>query len=273
MWMRRRGVVARGCRWLDYVPGEAPVWSAVDSDPVKPVLLVRNDPDETFGVAPGALAAAGCDIRSVNMTRRRAVPPPLQEVAAVVVFGGTPNVDQTDRYPYLGTVRSLVREALERGVPYLGVCLGSQILARVLGREVVRAPAREIGFEPIRPTPAAAADRLLAPYTEGDLVVQWHEDTHQLPEGATLLATGDAVEVQAYRVGDLAWGIQFHQELDAVGMRAWIDAAEGEGDLEPAWGKSAATLRSELERHMAAHEERGRDLFRRFGEVAREHGA
>jgi len=240
---------------------------------MKPVLLVRNDEHESFGVAPSALAWAGCDLRTVNMTRDGAILPPLEEVAAVVMFGGTPNVDDTARFPYLAAVRAITHEAVERGQPYLGICLGSQLLARALGREVVRSPEREIGFEPIRPTAEAAEDRLLAPYADGDMVVQWHEDTHELPEGAILLATGDRIAVQAYRVGETAWGIQFHQELDAIGIRAWIDLAEAETNLEAAWGKSARMLRAEAERSMAAHEERGRALFRGFAEVAREHGA
>jgi GMP synthase-like glutamine amidotransferase len=238
---------------------------------MKPVLLVRNDEYETFGVAPGALAAAGCDIRTVNMTAPGAEPPPLEEVAAVVTFGGTVNVDQTDRHPYLAAVRELTREAVERRVPYLGICLGSQLLARALGEPVFKAPVKEVGFTPLRPLPAAKEDRLLSLYEDGDLVFQWHEDTYDLPEGAELLATGDAVPIQAYRVGELAWGIQFHQEVDAHELRWWIDIAEAGSDLEAVWGVTAAELRAQVELHAAAHEERGRELFRRFAEVALEH--
>ncbi|HEX5951439.1 MAG TPA: type 1 glutamine amidotransferase [Actinomycetota bacterium] len=239
---------------------------------MKPVLLVRNDGYETFGVAPGALASAGCDVRTVNMTRREATLPPLEEVAAVVTFGGTANVDQTDRFPYLAAVRDYTGEAVERGVPYLGICLGSQLLARALGRPVVESPVKEVGFEPLRPTADATGDRLLSQYADGDMVFEWHEDTYELPDGARLLATGDRVAVQAYRVGDLAWGIQFHQELDATELAWWIDIADDELDLESTWGKDADRLRAESERHMAAHEERGRELFRRFADVAMEHG-
>jgi len=238
-----------------------------------PVLLVRNDAYETFGVAPGALAWAGCDVRTVNLTASGAAPPPLSEVSAVIAFGGTANVDQTDRFPHLATARDLTREALERGVPYLGICLGSQLLARAMDRPVVKAPVKEVGFEPIHPTADAAGDALLSLYADGDMVFQWHEDTYELPEGATLLATGDRIPVQAYRVGETAWGIQFHQELDATELGWWIQIAEEEVDLGETWGKSAEELRSEAERHMAAHEERGRELFRRFAEVAKGRGA
>jgi GMP synthase-like glutamine amidotransferase len=239
---------------------------------MKPVLLVRNDGYETFGVAPGALAWAGCDVRTRYMTPDEATLPPLGDVAGVVTFGGTVNVDQTDRFPYLATVRAYTLEAVERRVPYLGICLGSQLLARALGRPVVKSPVKEVGFEPLRPTADAGHDRLLSQYEDGDLVFQWHEDTYDLPEGATLLASGDRVAVQAYRVDELAWGIQFHQELDAPELGSWIDIADDDLDLATAWGKDAAELRAESELHMAAHERRGRELFGRFAEVAMEHG-
>jgi GMP synthase-like glutamine amidotransferase len=196
--------------------------------------------------------------------------PFLRDVSGVVMFGGTANVDDTDDHPHLSVVREYTRDALEAGVPFLGICLGSQILARALGRDVVKAPTKECGFEPIRPTAEGKEDPLLSLYVDGDVVVQWHEDTHELPEDAVLLATSDAIAVQAYRVGDAAWGIQFHQEVDAAEFGWWIDLASSEVDLEAVWGKSAERLRAEAAEHMAEHEERGRELFRRFASVVRE---
>ncbi len=233
---------------------------------MKPVLLVRNDDYETFGVAPGALAHAGLDFATLNMTDPGASPPPLDEVGGVITFGGTANVDQTDRYPFLSRVRDLTRESVDRGVPYLGICLGSQLLARALGEPVTRAPVKEVGFEPLRLMPEAKEDSLLSLYGEGDMVVQWHEDTHDLPAGATLLAAGDLIPVQAYRFGDRAWGIQFHQEVDRVELGWWLETADAAMDLKREWGKSADEIRGEAARHIAAHEERGRELFRRFAE-------
>lgn len=240
---------------------------------MRPVLLVRNDVHESFGVAPGALAWAGCDVLTVNMTEPDALLPPLETVSGVITFGGTANADETARFPYLADVRDYTLGAVEAGVPYLGICLGSQILARALGRPVVKAPVKEIGFEPLRPTADAAADPLLSLFRDGDMVFQWHEDTYELPAGATLLATGDRIRVQAYRVGDAAWGIQFHQELDALELGWWVGIADRELDLGSEWGRSAEELLSGSERHMAAHEERGRELFRRFADVVVERSA
>jgi GMP synthase (glutamine-hydrolysing) len=239
----------------------------VDSPPVKPILLVRNDPIESFGVALPSLAKAGADVATAHMPAGAELPP-LDEVAAVITFGGTVNVDQTERHPYLATVRAYTREAVERGVAYLGICLGSQLLARALGVEVVKGP-KEVGFEPVRAVPAAKEDPLLSFLGEDEYVMQWHEDTYELPPGGTLLVTGDRVPIQAYRVGEAAWGVQFHLEVDATELDWWLDVADAAIDIRATWGKSAEQIRAEAARYVAAQEECGREIFRRFAGVAR----
>jgi GMP synthase (glutamine-hydrolysing) len=236
---------------------------------VKPVLLVRNDPYESFGVAASSLARAGADLVTANLPAGAELPP-LQDVSGVVTFGGTVNVDQVERHPYLGRIRRYTRDALEAGVPYLGICLGSQLLARALEVPVAPGPEREVGFERVSATPEAKEDRLLSFLGEDEMVLHWHEDTHDLPPGATLVATNDRVPVQAYRVGERAWGVQFHLEVDALELDWWLDVAEAAMDVEAVWGKSAARIRGEAREHMAAHEERGREIFRRFADVTRE---
>jgi GMP synthase-like glutamine amidotransferase len=238
---------------------------------VHPVLLIRNDRYESFGVAVPALAWAGVDVRTVN-AKAGVELPPVDAVAGVIAFGGTANVDQVHDHPHLGMVRDYVRRVVGAGIPFLGICLGSQILARALDLQVSRAPVREVGFEPIRPTHVAKDDPLLSLLVDGDMVLQWHEDTHELPAGAVLLATGDQVAVQAYRVGAVAWGIQFHLEVDAIELGWWLEIADGEADLEREWGKSADQIRAEAARFMPAQEERGREIFRRFAGIVRAAG-
>jgi GMP synthase (glutamine-hydrolysing) len=238
---------------------------------VKPILLVRNDPWESFGLAAPSLARAGADILTANLPAGAELPPP-DRVSGVIVFGGTVNVDQVGDHPYLATVRRYTHEVVDRGVPYLGICLGSQILARALDVPVAPGPLREVGFEEVRATEEAKEDPLLSFLGDHEMVLHWHEDTHDLPPGATLLATNDRIPVQAYRVGERAWGIQFHLEADATEFDWWLDIADAEIDLEAVWGKSADRMRSEAREHMAAHEERGREIFRRFADVVRGSG-
>jgi len=98
-------------------------------------------------------------------------------------------------------------------------------------------------------------------------VFHWHEDTFDLPEGATLLATGDDVPMQAFRYGDSAWGLQFHFEVDRAEIELWLEVAGEQECL--AWGKSRREILDETERFIRDHEQRARELFRRFWETAR----
>jgi GMP synthase (glutamine-hydrolysing) len=121
---------------------------------VKPVLLVRNDPFETFGVAPRAFAKADMPV-TVWEAVDASPAPDLEEVGGLVVFGSSYNVEHADEHPFIHAVADLTRAAVERRVPYLGVCFGAQLLAWALGAEVEKAPVREVGFEPLRPLDAA----------------------------------------------------------------------------------------------------------------------
>lgn len=135
-------------------------------------------------------------------------------MGGLIVFGGEMNVDEIEAHPYLLRERQLMADALARGVPVLGICLGAQMLARVLGAPVRRAPVRELGFKPVRLTQAGTTDPLLGAFGRSACVFQWHEDTFDLPKGAELLAAGDTVTNQAFRHGDRAWGVQFHFEVN-----------------------------------------------------------
>jgi GMP synthase (glutamine-hydrolysing) len=237
---------------------------------VNPILFVRCDAYETYGVAPAAVEAAGATSRIWEAIDPAADRPDLTEIAGVVLFGSTSNVEHADERPFIKEVADLTREAVERSVPFLGLCFGAQVLAWALGADVVKAPVRELGFEPIRTLPPAADDRVLGHYADGDPVFHWHEDTFGLPGDATLLVTGDGVPNQAYRVGDAAWATQFHAEVDTVEAEMWVTEASAVEDLEGTWGKSPARVRDEIRLHMAGHERRGRETFHRFVEVARE---
>lgn len=237
---------------------------------MRPVLFVQNDPYESFGVGPASIADAGLEVavwRAIEAGPR----PDLDGVSGVVLFGGSCNVDDLTDHPFLADVRALTREAVDRGVPVLGICLGAQLLARALDRAVPPSPVREVGFEAIRPTAAASDDLLLAHLRDGDMAFQWHQDTVELPDGAVLLATGDRVPIQAFRVGDRAWGMQFHFEVDRAEVDWWIDVyREKGGDILASWGKTEDAVRREADAHMAGAEDRGREIFRRFAKVVQE---
>jgi GMP synthase (glutamine-hydrolysing) len=234
---------------------------------MRPVLFVKADAAETFGVGPGAVVDAGAEVRVWDAIGGEPAPA-LAEVAGIVLFGSSFNVEHADEQPFIKEVSELTREAVDTGVPYLGVCFGAQMLAWSLDAEITKAPVREIGFEPIWPLATAADDRLLAHYDPGDHVFQWHMDTFALPDGAELLVTGDGVHHQAYRVGDRTWGVQFHFEIDRAEIETWLTAFEATEDLAVTWGKPSDEVRAEADRYLAIHQDKGRRVFERFAELA-----
>jgi GMP synthase (glutamine-hydrolysing) len=237
---------------------------------MKPILFVRCDEVDSLGIAPAAVASAEADVRVWDTVDPEAPRPSLDDVDGVVLFGSTYNVEHADDQAFIKEVRELTLEAIDRRLPFLGVCFGAQILAWALDAEVAKAPSREVGFEPVRFQPGAAADPLLGRYHDGTMAFQWHEDTFEPPADAELLATGDQVRNQAFRVGDRTWGVQWHLEIDRAELERWLETFAAEGDLKTEWGKTAEEVRSEADTFMAAHEERGRELFARFVDVVRE---
>ena len=235
------------------------------SESMKPVLCVRNDRDDTLGIAVPALADAGMPVIRLDAFEAEPRWPGIDDISGLVVFGGEMNADETERYPSLLTQRQLMRQAVDAGMPVLGICLGAQMLARALDAAVYRAPLRELGFKPVRITEAGQMDPLLRAFHSGDRVFQWHEDTFDLPDGAELLAAGDDVQAQAFRMGKNAWAVQFHFEVDAEGVEAWLRVAEP--SLERVWKRSAEEVREELRLYLDQQQQRSRPLFKAFAQI------
>lgn len=227
-----------------------------------PILFVRADHDETFGVAPAAFAEIDRAYTVWDAIGGEPAPD-LSGVSGVILFGSAFNTEHADEQPFLYAVRDIVRQTIARELPYLGICFGAQALAWALGLSVHRAPEREIGFVPIRRTDATASDPLLGLLVDGDPAFQWHMDTFELPADATLLATNDTVTNQAFRLGACTWATQFHFEVDRPEIDAWIDGM-GDEQLRSEWGRDVQELRAEAASLGAAHEKRGRRIFQRF---------
>jgi GMP synthase (glutamine-hydrolysing) len=231
------------------------------------MLLIRNEREDDFGLAPGAFRDEGLDALMVDAWDEAGRWPALEEVSALVVFGGAMNCDQVEAYPFLAWERALLADAVARDVPVLGVCLGAQLLVRAFDRPVFRAPERELGFPEVHLTGAAGMDPVLGALPESVRFFQWHEDAFREPPGATVLATGRDGSVQAFRKGP-AWAVQFHPEVTAAELRRWFEGAAP--TLEPVWGRDAGDLEREVADHLPAANEHGLELFRRFARHVKE---
>ncbi|PIW59048.1 MAG: GMP synthase [Candidatus Omnitrophica bacterium CG12_big_fil_rev_8_21_14_0_65_50_5] len=144
-----------------------------------------------------------------------------REFDAVVVLGGPMNVYEEDKYPFLKKETEFIRNVVESEVPYLGVCLGSQLLAKACGAKVGQSPAAEIGFSNVRLTDDGKKDPLFDGLGKNFNVFQWHGDMFFIPKNGEWLATSDICPHQAMRVGECAYGLQFHFEVTDRNIREW----------------------------------------------------
>ena len=189
------------------------------------LLVVRNDPPDPPAMLGEWWAGVGVDVVEVKADAGDSVPETLPaDVDGLVLLGGAMAAWEDDVAPWLPAERALARDAVAAGAPVLGVCLGGQVMTLALGGEVTRAEVAEIGLVEIAMTPDADLDPLLSTVPGGGPVGQYHIDTMAtLPEGAVLLASSADCVHQAYRVGERAWALQFHPEIDAEIMREWVD--------------------------------------------------
>lgn len=135
-----------------------------------------------------------------------------QEVDLLIVMGGSMNADEEEKHPWMAAEKAFIRAAVDAGGYVLGICLGAQLAARVLGAKVTRNPHKEIGWFPVSFSPEARALPLLRGFPEILTVFHWHGDTFALPEGAVRLAASEACPNQAYLWQGRVLGLQFHME-------------------------------------------------------------
>ncbi|HEX4435058.1 MAG TPA: type 1 glutamine amidotransferase [Acidimicrobiales bacterium] len=186
-----------------------------------PWLLLQHVAFEGPGAVADALADAGADLTILRMDRGDAVPPPaaMTDVAGLVVMGGPMSVH--DDLAWLADERALLRQAVESGLPVLGVCLGAQQLAAALGAPVTPGPAPEYGLGEVHLTTEAISDPVFGAAPTPLPCVHWHGETFGLPDGAVRLAGNAAYENQAFRIGDRAYGLQFHVEVTGSLVAHW----------------------------------------------------
>lgn len=203
---------------------------------------------------PG-LIATEANARGLRLDVRRldlgAAIPVARTVDGLIVMGGPMGVYEADKYPFLAEECHLIEELIRRERPVLGVCLGAQLLAHALGARVFRGNGPEIGFGFVELTEQGKRDPVFGTKGSSPPVFDWHDDTFDLPEGATLLASSAACPHQAIRYGCGAYGLQFHIEPDPATWSAWREHLP-EGLLEG----------TELRRHLIEHV--GRSVIRSF---------
>jgi GMP synthase (glutamine-hydrolysing) len=229
-------------------------------------LAIVFEPDAGPGVFEEASGALGVELDSWMFDGRQAPPGDPSGYDAVLVFGGSMHPDQEGAYPWLRDAKALLRLLLGQGAALLGVCLGGQLLADAVGPPSRPARQPELGWYEVELTPEGERDPVLGPLAPRFTAFEWHWYEFALPRGGTALANS-AVCLQAYRLGDAAWGIQFHAEVTGEDADVWInydrnkqDAARIVGDFDD--------MRERTRRAMGSWNELGRGLCERFLAVA-----
>jgi GMP synthase-like glutamine amidotransferase len=212
------------------------------------------------------MEAGGVELRTWLPPEEPTPPADLGEHDAVMIFGGAMHVDQEDRHPWLALEKPALRELLDAGTPLLGVCLGSQLLAEAGGAKPRRARVPEIGWHDVELTAGATIDPLLGALPKRFEAFGWHSYEAPPPPGSVVLARSP-VCTQAYRVGESAWGIQFHAEVGAADVDDWIRDYRSDEDAVEI-GLDPESLRAETAAKIPAWNALGRALCGRFLAVA-----
>ena len=190
---------------------------------MKPIAVLRNEHDAPAGYLGDALDRRKMEWNVVCLDAGDRLPKP-EDVSGVAVLGGAMGVHDDEEFPFLADEKRFLLDATNAGIPVLGICLGCQMLADVLGGRAYRAEAAEVVFAPIVPTRFGRAEPVVAALTERR-VIRFHQDTFDAPPGATLLATGGGFD-QAFRIGS-ALGIQPHPEVTPDLLGGWLGSGTG----------------------------------------------
>jgi GMP synthase (glutamine-hydrolysing) len=192
------------------------------------VLVVQNYQNTGLGLVGQALAEAGAQIDLVQAHIGEPLPADDTGYDALVSLGGDQNALADEQFPYLPHLAHLIRRFGDADKAVLGICLGSQLVARAYGAENILDRPQEFGWHTITATAEAAADPVLSSVPHNFPIFHWHRDTFSLPEGAVHLASSAITRNQAFRIGRAVYGIQFHFEADTTLVEEWRHVFEDE---------------------------------------------
>jgi GMP synthase-like glutamine amidotransferase len=246
------------------------------------VLVFQHIAIEHPGVFCDFMRAEGVRWDAVELDEGEPIPA-LEGYQALIVMGGPMDVWQESEHPWLVAEKAAIREAVSHHrIPYLGICLGHQLLATALGGEVGPIPGSEVGVLEIELTPEAEQDPLFSGLPRRGRSLQWHSaEVKRLPPDSVVLARSPICPIQAFRAGAQAYGIQYHTEVTRDTVPEWgcvpayanaLESTLGEGALEsferevasslPQFNASARTLYDNFMRIVRARDQGGDDRRR-----------
>jgi GMP synthase-like glutamine amidotransferase len=197
-------------------------------------LVIQHVEPERPALLGEALQERGCRIEVVHAYRGEAVPTNIASYGALVILGGPMSAGSDEGFTSRRDELALIADAAQRRRPILGICLGAQLLAVAAGSAIRRGREAEIGWGTVQLSSGAVEDPLFGALDREIPVLHWHRETFDVPAGAVHIAGSALYEAQAYRVGDLAWGLQFHVEVDRAAVERLVTAFPEEAAAAPA---------------------------------------
>ncbi|MFQ5682452.1 MAG: gamma-glutamyl-gamma-aminobutyrate hydrolase family protein [Candidatus Binatia bacterium] len=204
---------------------------------MRKLLVCQHVAHELLGTLNPLCKSFGFRIRYVNFGRHPDAQPSLGGHHGLILLGGPMNANQIDQYPHLTTELGLIEQALDKKIPVLGICLGAQLIARVLGAKVTPNHEEEIGWYNILPTEEGRRDPLLAHFRNVERIFQCHGDTFEIPNGTVHLAVSPTCSNQAFRLRTNVYGFQFHLEVDEPMINRWFKNPVHRKQIEMSRGK------------------------------------
>lgn len=229
------------------------------------LLVFQHVSFEILGTLHPLLKARGFRLRYANFGRHPHARPDITRYNGLMILGGPMNVDDDERHPHLAVEVQLIRQAIEQGIPVLGICLGAQLIAKALGAPVSANGAKEIGWYDVTLTADAKDDPLFSTFAESEKIFQWHSDSFALPVDAVPLATSSTCLHQAFRYGTNVYGFQFHLEVDEPLIERWLTVPEHCAELTNGGGRfDPAIIRADTTRHIQRSQQLSTAVFGRF---------
>src|SRR6266571_9339534 len=232
------------------------------------VLALQHTWDDPPGYLGEIMEEYGIACAVVDVEKE---PIPVDPAAydALISLGGPQQASDDEKYPYLTAEKVFILKAVEQDMPYLGICLGAQLLAHALGAEVARHHMTEVGFYEVQLTEEGKADAFFQGLPGYQEVVHWHEDSFALPRGAVRLATSKNTLNQAFRFGRRAYGLQYHIELTPQMLDTWLHYPDYRKEVVKALGPDGPD-RIESQRPMCypIYREHTRIVFENFLKIS-----
>lgn len=186
------------------------------------ILVIQNSVRDPIGILGDHLTCHGAELTTWLPEQQPNLP--AGTFSGLIILGGHMNAHEDDKYPHLKQVVDLIHQFHAKNKPIMGVCLGAQLVARAFGSQVSPHSRPELGFSPLEVVVESATEPWLQNCPKNLHIMQWHFDTFELPEQATLLMTNDICKHQAYRIGTNIYGFQFHLEVTPGIILDWLAA-------------------------------------------------